>query len=282
MLALLIDTGFLIMLTALVAREIRAGRNWRNLPIATLLGLFAVANVITHLGPVGGIEASAFGHRLAIAVLMMLIGLIGGRVVPSFTRNWLAKERSGRLPAPFGDYDKLALLILVAALLTWTVAPDRTLTGLLLAAAGLAHAVRLGRWRGWRTMRESLVLILHIGYAWLPFGLLLMGLEQLWPGTWPFASLHALTAGGIGTMTLAVMTRATLGHTGRDLHAGPATVLIYTCVVLGALLRVTSPALPLDPLWSIGIAALVWAAGFVLFVLIYGPMLLCRPAGNSR
>jgi uncharacterized protein involved in response to NO len=271
--ALLVDVGFLLTMTALVLREIISGRNWRNLPIAVLLGLLAASNLLMHLGPTAGLDTEALGQRLGIATVLVLIGLVGGRVVPSFSRNWLAKRPGEALPAPHGRFDLLALLVMIAALLAWTLWPQAGATGDLLLLAGLLHTLRLGRWRGWRTGAEPLVLILHLGYAWLPLGFGLVGLEILAPGL-PLAARHALTAGAVGTMTLAIMTRASLGHTGHALHAGPATVLIYAGVVGGALLRVATPALAIDPIVSLSVAALLWGGAFVLFVLMYGPMLL--------
>jgi uncharacterized protein involved in response to NO len=273
LLALLVDVGFLLTMTALVVREIAAGRNWRNLPIAVLLGWLAAANLLVHLGPVAGLASEALGLRLAIATVLTLIGLIGGRIVPSFTRNWLARRPGESLPAPFGGYDKLALLALIVAMLAWALWPEAATSGILLLLAAFLHAIRLARWRGWRTAAEPLVLILHLGYGWLPMGLALVGWSILAPDL-PLAARHALTAGTIGTMTLAVMTRATLGHSGHALHAGPATVAIYACVIGGALLRVATPALPIDPTISLSCAALLWGGAFALFALVYGPLLL--------
>ena len=164
----------------------------------------------------------------------MLIGLIGGRVVPSFTRNWLSQRGAGILPAPMGRLDHAAMAALVVAILSWIAAPASGLTGGLLVIAGVGLLARLARWRGASTLAQPLVLILHLGYGWLGAGLALLGLAILWPavvGT-P-AAMHALTAGAIGTMTLAIMTRATLGHTGRALAADGATVWIYGLVQAG-------------------------------------------------
>lgn len=272
--AMVIDVAFPVTMVTLVLREVIAGRNWRNLPVVLLVGLFGLANLLSHLEPVAGLGSGDPGHRLGIAVMIMLIGLIGGRVVPSFTANWLRKRAADALPVPFGGYDRIALLALAIALLAWTFAPDAAATAALLLFAGILHAVRLGRWRGWRTAAEPLVTILHVAYAWLPIGLVLLALERLTPGPWPLASVHALTAGAIGTMTLAIMTRASLGHSGRPLTAGPATRLIYAGVVGGAALRVLSPALPFEPGAVLMIAGGLWAGAFALFALAYGPDLI--------
>jgi uncharacterized protein involved in response to NO len=141
----------------------------------------------------------------------------------------------------------------------------------------------LCRWGGWRTVRQPLVLILHISYAWLPIGLLLLSLSIFTMNVPATAALHALSAGAMASMVLAVMTRATLGHTGRELHAGVGTVLIYLAVTLGAGLRVAAAWLPLDYLLSIRIAGALWGAAFLMFLLFYGPKLLGpRPDGRLR
>jgi uncharacterized protein involved in response to NO len=265
--AALIDLLFPAALLALIAREIVAGRNLRNLPVLAALGLLFAANVFMHL-------QSALGQRLGIATLLALIALVGGRIVPSFTRNWLAKNRPDvHQPAPMGRLDLACLALIVAGLAVWVAAPE---AGGWLALSGGAAALRLSRWSGRATLREPLVFVLHAGYAWLAFGLAYLGLNTVFEWAPPGAPLHALTIGAIGTMTLAVMTRATLGHNGRPLTAGPATVAIYLLVTLAALLRIAAPFAGAWLVALTSLAGLSWAAAFTLFVLHYGPMLVRR------
>lgn len=279
--ALLLDVSFLTVLAAMVLREIAIGKNWRNLPVAILLVVLVLANLLMHLEPAFGLATSAFGVRLGLAAVLTLIGLIGGRVTPSFTRNWLAKQGESDPPAPFERLDKTALVCLMLALACWVAAPDAALAGTLLAVAGTLHGVRLARWRVGRTLREPLVWILHLGYGWLAAGLVLLGLDVLDLLPIPLAALHALTAGAVGTMTLAIMTRASLGHTGRPLTAGPITLMIYAAVTAGALLRVAAPASP-SPAVVLLLGSSLWASAFLLFAFAYGPMLIRRrPAGSS-
>lgn len=274
LLVAVMDASFLLVLAALLWREVITGGNFRNFPVCGLASLFALANLGFH-------AAIAFGfdwrpaQGLAIAVIAMMIGLIGGRIVPSFTRNWMAQTGRTPLPAPAGRFDMIALGALAASLVAWIVWPWSAATGLLLGAAGLLHAVRLARWKGWRTGAESLVLILHAGYAWLPLALLLMAGGILLPALVPAsAALHALTAGAMGTMTLAVMTRASLGHTGRARTAGRTTVAIYALVLTSALVRVLAPTfLSLAAVPAMAVSAVFWSAAFGLFALRYGPML---------
>ncbi len=273
----LLDVLFLVVLAAVIAREIWAGRNLRNLPICLLVTALAAANIGFHL--LASEDDAADFLRAGVAVAALLIALVGGRVVPSFTRNWMAKRGEAKLPQPFAGFDKACLLVTALALLLWVLRPWGQAAGLLMLAAGLLQAWRLLRWRGWRSLAEPLVLILHLGYAWLPLGLCLLGLAALHPEAVTQSSgLHALTAGAVGVMTLAIMTRATLGHTGRPLTAGPATQAIYALVLIGAALRVAAPWLPIDQMPLLVASGALWSGGFLGFVLVYGPMLLRRRA----
>jgi uncharacterized protein involved in response to NO len=156
-------------------------------------------------------------------------------------------------------------------------APQAFASGLMLTLAGALNLARLIRWRGWRTVGEPLVLVLHAGYLWLAAGLTLMGLAIVTNGVVPAASgLHALTAGGFGVMTLAVMTRASLGHTGQPLTAGTRISAIYVLVNLGALLRVLAPFFADVYVHLLACSALLWVGAFVWFAIVYAPLLLRR------
>jgi len=271
--AAFVDLAFLAVFAATVLREILAGRNWRNLPMVVALLLLFLANFLMHLEFLGAAPTAAGGLRLGVAVMVLLITLIGGRIIPSFTRNWLAKREAAALPAPFGLADKLVMAITAPALLAWVLAPSWTGTGILLLLAGIASGARLARWRGLATGPEPLVWVLHLGYAWIPIGLVLLGLALLGIGLPQTAALHALTAGAMGTMTLAVMTRAALGHSGRPLTAGRATTAIYLLITLTAILRVVSPLAEAAYTALLGLAGLSWIAAFGLFVVAYWPVL---------
>jgi uncharacterized protein involved in response to NO len=264
--AALLDLSFIAALIAVVARELVAGRNWRNLPMLAALALLAAANALVHLHALDLAHTAEIGSRLGIATLLLLIALVGGRIVPSFTRNWLAKHRPDRrVPAPESALDRFALLIALAALAAWVFGVAHWP----LIAAGFALAARLSRWRGLATLREPLLFILHAGYAWLAFGLGLLGLDL--SGS---AALHALTVGAIGTMTLAVMTRASLGHSGRALKADAATIAIYLLVTLAALARVASPLFESHVVLVNSLAGAAWSAAFATFAVHYGRILI--------
>lgn len=280
--ALVLDGAFLVVLAAAIWREILVGANYRNLPIALMFTLMAIANLAFHLDDgwslLGG---RGYDQRLGLGVAAMLIALIGGRIVPSFTRNWMARLNIDPLPVPFALFDKAALVATAIALAGWILAPGFSATGAMLLIAGCLTLGRLTRWRGPSAWREPIVGILHLGYLWLAASLVLLGLAILAPDAVPgTAALHALTAGAVGTMTLAVMTRASLGHTGRPIVAGPATLAIYGLVTAGALARVAAPFLDIDYLVAVGLGGLLWCSAFGLFVLAYGPMLLTPGAGK--
>ena len=277
-----LDVGFYLVLAGLAAREVLAAKN-RNLPIVLLLLLFGAANAADHAGAAGLIADVDIGVRAAISIVVLMISLIGGRIVPSFTRNWLAKNGVKEdLPGQPGRYDLVVIAVTAGALLAWAALPPGRITGALLIAAGLLQIVRLGRWRGLRARRDPLVLILHVGYFWVPAGLLLLGMSLLGTAVPRSAAIHALTAGAMATMILAVMTRASLGHTGRELRANGPTVLIYVLITLGALLRVAAPLDLIDYMTGMRVAAIAWGAAFLGFVLVYGPILISRRPDEPR
>lgn len=267
------DCLFLIAVAGFAWREVIAGRNWRNLPVCVVIAFLALANILDHAGGILGLPYQ-FGLRMALALITSLMMLIGGRVIPSFTTNWMKKQGVAALPIAFGFYDKIALLVAVVVLLAWTVFPDARAVGVGFLIAAMLHVIRLLRWHGWHCGKDPLVLILHIAYFWIPVAFGSIGLAILRPDilTSPQA-LHALTAGAMGQLTLAIMTRASLGHCGRDLRAGTGTMLIYLFVFFGALLRIVLPFTEFNYALGMSIAGAIWAFGFLLFAAIYGPML---------
>lgn len=271
-----LDLSFLLVVGLVAARELIAGRNWRNLIVLAAVALLWIGNLVFHLKAATGYAASGYGTRIGIAVGVFLILLIGGRIVPSFTRNWLARRTPGRLPIPFGRFDGATLAIAAAALVLWIAAPFSVATALASVLAGLLHVVRLSRWTGWRTGAEPLVAILHLGYLFAPLGFLLLAVAILWPNlVTPTAALHAWTAGTINVMTLAVMTRASPGHSGRELHAGPGTALIYVAAVGGAIARVADGVAG-APTGLLHLSGTLWLMAFGSFVILYWPI-LTRP-----
>lgn len=278
--AMAIEAAFLFTLAGACAREVMIAKN-RNVPVVGVVILFALAAMTDHLEGLGLLGTDQIGWRTGVALVLMLVTLIGGRIIPSFTANWLIKQGQGRLPGQASTFDHLAMGTTAIALGCWAFQAAPSLTAALLLIAGLLQVGRLARWGGYRTAAEPLVLILHIAYAWLPIGLMLLGLSIVDADVPATAGIHALSAGAMTSMVLAVMTRATLGHTGRELHADKGTVAIYALVTIGAALRVTAPWLAVDYLASIKLAGALWGGAFLLFLVLYGPKLLGpRPDGR--
>ncbi len=268
------DLAFPILLAAVGLREIIGGKSRRNFGIAAVLVAFAILNGVFHLG------ASGFwpgADRVALFLtahgLLVLITVVGGRIIPSFTGNWLKLRGQSDLPRTRPWVEALLIpLVILAGIADSIGLPALTVATFSLAAAGL-HAVRLSGWRGQATGAEPLVAILHVAYAWLPVGYLLLGLTALGLPLPRSAALHALTMGGIGTMILAVSTRVALGHTGRALKAAPLTLVAYVLLSAAVLVRILSPLAPGAYLALIDTAAAGWCAAFGLFLIVYWPIL---------
>jgi uncharacterized protein involved in response to NO len=275
------DLSFPLMLLAVVAHEIIAGRSWRNLVMIALLGGFLIAELLMDLESLNISVTSGLGWRLGLAAPLLLISMIGGRIIPNFTRNWLLKQQSARLPAAHSAVDSTAFGLLCAGLIIWALLPDFRLTGVILVIAAIVNAGRLVRWCGGSTWAEPLLFILHVGYAWVVTGVALLGLSILDAHIPMPSAIHALTAGAIGTMIIAVMPRVTLGHTGRELTANRATVCIFVLINAAALARVAASWDVNAMLILLVLSAACWIAAFSLFEIVYGPMLLAERPTRS-
>ena len=273
LIAIAIDASFLIVAALWFAREVIAARNWLNLRVVAIVLALATSNVLFHWEVIhAGFPGLAI--RVGLALIVSLIMVIGGRIAPTFTRNWLIARKRPPYPVLFDRIDAVAIATGVAALAYWVARPEHRVSGSLLLLAGIAQFVRLARWRGVATWREPLILILHLGYAFVPLGFVAVGLSVLRPDVLPASgALHAWTAGAIGVTTLAVMTRVTLSDTGRPPRAPRVTSIIYGAATLAGLLRVIAP-LSAYTLALFVASAAAWIVAFLGFVLIYGPFLI--------
>lgn len=236
-----LDLAFPIILGAVAAREIIAARNWRNLMMPVPVAVLALADLLMFLESGGVRVPSGLGWRLGIVAIIALVSAIGGRIIPTFTRNWMAKRSEGPLPGVHSVVDSLALAALHSSMLGWALLSPSPPLGLLLLLAAALNLWRLARWRGWATTNEPLLAILHIGYAWVVAGALLLGASMLTAAIPQVAAVHAFTAGAMGTMVLGVMTRVCRGHTGRPLAADSSTTAVYGLVTAAAIARVAAP-----------------------------------------
>jgi uncharacterized protein involved in response to NO len=279
-----VDMLFPVLLLIFVAREVLVAGNRRNRPVVFIVGMLAFFNSLFHLVKLGVIPTEIGADRIALHLLihliLLLVTVIAGRIVPNFTGNWLRARGVTDLPVSSAQLDRFVIILTVSAGLFDALVPMNDVTGLMAMAAGLAHLIRLSRWRGFATRQEPLLFVLHAAYFWLPAGYLLLGLSifgQIIPST---VALHALTMGGIAFMVLAVSTRVALAHTGRKLHAARLTILAYWMLLLALFLRLLSPYFA-NYFLALDAAAAAWILAFGLFVWVYLPI-LTGPAINKE
>jgi len=278
------DLAFPVVLIVAIGIETVLGRNWRNGIVLAAVTVFAAGNALYHLENAAGEAAQQeVGLRLGLAASVMMIAIIGGRIVPSFTRNWLAKRQANSFPAaPMGKFDRIALLILFVSLVAWVAAPTKDYTGAALIAAGIVHLARLARWKGETTIAEPLLLILHVGYSFVPLGALALAYSVFFPDRMGSVDAqHLWMAGAIGIMTIAVMTRAILGHSGQALTAGNGTVLVYGAIALSVVVRFGAGWVSVDVMQLYSLSGLCWILGYLGFLVLYGSHLMTY-GNNAR
>jgi uncharacterized protein involved in response to NO len=276
----LLDMLFPVLLAVLLGREIIAARNRRNYPLVAIIFVVAGLNALYHLGAgqwLPGTERVAV--YLLIHILLLLVTIIAGRIVPSFTGNWLRQQGQDQVPLSSNNIDQAALVLTLVTGLSASFIPTHWLTGGFALAAAIVHGFRLSRWKGMATISNPLLFVLHVAYLWLPFGYALLACAVFgWVFT-PTAALHALTMGAIGSMVLAVTTRVALGHTGRPLQATRLTVFAYWLLMLAALVRVLGPLTGKSYILMIDLSATGWMLAFAIFTWVYWPILSRPRAG---
>ncbi len=223
----------------------------------------------------------ATGQMLAANLAMTMVGLIGGRIIPPFTQN--ALRRAGRTVAirPLPWLDRTGFLSLLAVVMVDLFWPASVLAGITAAAAAAANAGRLSRWRGRLTLGQPILWVLHLGYGFIPLSLTVKAVWLLTALPWTANWLHLQTVGVLAVMIVAMMSRVTLGHTGRGLCAVPAIVWCYVAIALTAFLRAFGSISGVDLRAVFVGAALVWVLGFGLFLCVYLPILVGSMPDND-
>jgi uncharacterized protein involved in response to NO len=274
----LVDLAFLPVLALVLAWPILKAKQLNNAPFPVMLLALTAANALVHGESLGWTsDTASLGLRLAIYVVVMMIVVMGGRVIPSFTDNKL-RTRARRWKA----IEWLVPVATLVSLLATLLAPDSPTTALLAALAAAVHAIRLAGWYTNKFWAVPLLWILHLGYAWIALGFALLALSAAGVDTAAGSALHAFTAGGIGVLTLGMMARVSLGHSGRLLEPPPVMTLAFVAVNLAALIRVAWPLLfPAAYAEGMVIAGLAWITAFGLFAAIYAPILL-RPRVDGK
>ena len=259
------DMAFLPVLIPLVIGALVKGWSKRNFVFLPILALLFTANLLTHMEFLGLMDGgAATGLRLAVDTAILLITIIGGRVVPAFTTNALRQQGEEHLPINRLPVNIAGIALVAALLIADLIDPDHAVTGWIALAAAVANALRLAGWCGLKTLNQPIVWILHLGFAWLVAGLALKGAAQLTDAVVEATAIHALTAGAIGSMTLGIMTRAALGHTGRKMEISRWIVLTYLMISLAALLRI------IVPIWLPGFYGEGLLASGGIWVLAFG------------
>jgi len=269
-----LELAYLPALAFLIGRSLLRERN-RNFPMLVIVAvLWGVDAAFLRSAFAGNFGAADLALRAGIGLVLLLVTIIGGRIVPAFTANALRSRGKAADIRHWKPVEVAAIGAMALAVIVDAAAPLSTAAGAVAALAALAQAIRLAGWRSLRTLDDPIVWVLHAAYAWLPLGLALKAVHHLAGAPWAAQWLHALTIGAAATMILAVMTRASLGHTGRPLVVGRSIAVAYGLLLLAALLRTFGPfLLPLSYLATVESAALAWIAAFAIFVVVYAPIL---------
>lgn len=275
---LAIDGAFLPILAVVLARPLIATGNRRNLVMVALVSALGAASIAMHADALGWLPgAGPRAARVGLDLVTLMVSVIAGRVFPMFTRNATNDASIRTIPAL--DRVTLAGLALLVAL---DAAGATRLAAGVAAVVALAAAGRTARWGAARSGREPLLWVLHLGHAWIPVGLALRAAAAIVPAIPASLGTHALTAGALGTLTLGMMARVSLGHTGRVLAAPRTATAAFVLVTLGAIVRVASPVLgPAAYVRALSVAGAAWALAFVLFLVGYGAILLAPRADGK-
>lgn len=279
-----IDLLHLPVLAALITPRLMASRNARNAIFPLLLLTLFGVNVLFHFGAVAGLAIFTLAPRAAIYLVVVMVLIVASRVVPAFTRGALERQGHDLPEGRFGGGWMLTLTIPAGAavLLADLSAVQPLVVGALSLVVSLLLFAHLSRWGGPRTLGEPIVWVLHAGYALLALGFGLLGASHLEWGVPATSALHAFSAGAIGTMAMAIMTRAALGHSGRPLQTPKPIVVAYLFVIIGALLRIVAPLASYTLVLPLLLGAgFLWAAGYLLFLIVYTPIFL-RPRADGR
>jgi len=268
-----VDLSFLPALAVLVGRPLFRSRN-RNTPLLIVLGLFWLTDVVFHVGLLrSNAPLALHALHVGIDIVLVLVTVVGGRLVPSFTSSALRPLGLQGVVQNRPVVSALAIAAMVVVTLGDVFVPERSFAGWFAAVAATIQAARLLQWATWRTLRQPIVWVLYLSYAWLPVGLALKAVALLSGAAIAAFWVHALTIGALTSMIVAVMTRASLGHTGRALIVDPLITLAYLLLTGAALVRVFGLSAGLNYPSVIVLAALCWTTAFALFVGVYAPIL---------
>lgn len=264
-----LDLSFILLVAFLIAVPVIRARQWSNFIFVPLLLTMAAANLMVHLSALGLINSSVVaGSRMMLYLVVLLIVIMGGRVIPFFTERGV----SGVTTKKWKWIEFLSPASVILVIIADIVFTNRIIIGYLALFTGVVHLVRLAGWYSNKIWSVPLVWILQVAYLWFVIGFILKSL-MVFNLTESVLSLHAFTAGGIGVMTLGMMARVSLGHTGREMKINNAMVLAFVLINIAAVVRVIAPVFLTDSyLQLIQISGWLWILAFIIFFVIYTPM----------
>jgi uncharacterized protein involved in response to NO len=274
----LVDLVFLPLAALIVLPPLWRAGKWANTAFVGLFLVMAVANLMIHLEALGilvnTVQAGLYG---GIDLVLLIMVMVGGRITSAFTRNAIGLQVP---PQPRRDQMAVGVVALLVAV-DLLMLPD-AIVGTVCLLAALLTAIRIASWQCLKTTKVPLIWILHLAQVWLVIGFGLRGSALLFDLLPQATALHALTLGAVGSLTLGMMTRVALGHTGRPLVIKPVIPWTYVAISLAAILRIVAPVVwPEQTMMANALAGALWTFAFTTFVVVYLPVLTSpRPDGH--
>lgn len=282
---LVLDVAFVPILAIKLAQNLLQRPKPQNLMFLALLALLTVGNAIVHLDWMGIIDGgAAAGNRLGLFTLAALIAVLGGRVTPAFTRNALNRgDAADRLPVTRPRLDQAGIGSAIALAIIVPLEPDDRLLAFVALLAGISNGARLAGWRGTAVLDRPILWSLHLGFAFLAIGYLALAAHWFGAPIGEASALHLVAIGSIGGMTLAVMSRAALGHTGRPLVVARPIAFAYGLMASAALVRSAGLWLAADHYYAVMfVAGGLWIGALAIFAAIYAPILTAPRVDRLR
>ncbi len=269
----LLDISFLPIATFFFIRPIIKVKLWRNLIFLPLLTALTLVNIAMHYSVYAGNVGIIFpASKLAVLLIAMIMTIMGGRVIPMFTANGTGTQKVNELM--WLEKSALGSLLLVIIFNSGLIELPNIINALLFFIAATLHFIRVIRWRFWVTLRTHLVWSLHLSYAFIPTGLCLLGISLLSDAINTSQAIHTITVGAIGLMILSMISRVSLGHTGREIQTGKVMAGAFLTLFCAALIRIFGQLFTDDYILVILCSAVLWALAYSCFVVIYAPILI--------
>ena len=276
-----IELLFLPMLVWMIAPALIRTRN-RNIALLAVLSVLWLIDAIFLVAMANGETLlSIKTMRVGVDIVLLLITVIGGRIIPTFTANALRSRGLSPKTRDTRWVNRAAIVSMILVVAIDVVAPEHLVAAIAAGACALAQAVRLAGWEGERSLRQPIVWVLHLGYLWLPIGLALKAIYLSTGAIWSSQWLHALTIGAASTMIVAVITRASLGHTARPLTVSRGVAIAYGLLSVATVVRVFGTPLMAHTEWAVIGSGILWLAAFALVLAQYAPILL-QPRVDGR